>query len=266
MQLGCNGAQSNGAVDLRRRAAVADRAARFGQVLHRAGGAYGWASGPSATVRPVFRVVLPHIPTSTRIQGTTGKELVCFTNELLAEAGVTNGLHRMLLLNRRDELLSAEKERQANNGYIAAGGAVLRAAPPGAGSTWIRQNSGLQVCGSLPQLSLAHTLHTPFILWTGSRQTYGLAQTRKLGATFRLYDSQSSCCSFPHHLQSSLTSSCKFLLTSKYACRKPKALQRTRSPAQSPCPSMEEPCLNQSPLYQPQICIWWLSGLKASPW
>lgn len=40
------------------------------------------------------------------LQGTTGKELVALTDELLQSIDISNPLHRLQLLNRRDELMA----------------------------------------------------------------------------------------------------------------------------------------------------------------
>ena len=61
------------------------------------------------------------------------------------DAGISNALHRLQLINRRDELVLAEREKQANSGFIPAGGTVNRSSPSVAGPAWGRQNSGLQV-------------------------------------------------------------------------------------------------------------------------
>ena len=74
-------------------------------------------------------------------QGTTGKELLCLDDEMLAEVGVSSRLHRKQLLNRRDELVEAEKHLKST--YIPAAGAVHRSPLPSTPS-WGRQTSGLQ--------------------------------------------------------------------------------------------------------------------------
>ena len=39
------------------------------------------------------------------MQGTTGKDLLLLTPELLLEIDISNPLHRIQLINRRDELV-----------------------------------------------------------------------------------------------------------------------------------------------------------------
>ena len=75
------------------------------------------------------------------VQGTTGKELVCFSNELLVDVGICNPLHRMQLLNRRDEVLQKEN----SSGFIPALGSINRAPSAAANPLYARQPSGLQV-------------------------------------------------------------------------------------------------------------------------
>lgn len=65
------------------------------------------------------------------LQGTTGKELLKLTDDILAQIGVKNPLHRMQLINTRDDLL-AEQEQDA--AVLPAAAQVTGSSPRDAGS------------------------------------------------------------------------------------------------------------------------------------
>ena len=44
------------------------------------------------------------------LQGTTGKELMKLTDDILAQIGIKNPLHRMQLINTRDDLLAQQDQ------------------------------------------------------------------------------------------------------------------------------------------------------------
>lgn len=72
-------------------------------------------------------------------QGTTGKDFMCLTDDMLKEAGITNGMHRMMLLNRRNELLQftppGSPSIPANRMSTSAAPSCLPS-PPGSG-LWV---------------------------------------------------------------------------------------------------------------------------------
>ena len=47
------------------------------------------------------------------VQGTTGKDLVKLSEEILAQIGIKNPLHRMQLINTRDDLLAQQEQSNA---------------------------------------------------------------------------------------------------------------------------------------------------------
>ena len=47
------------------------------------------------------------------VQGTTGKELMKLTDDILAQIGIKNPLHRMQLINTRDDLIAQQQEDTA---------------------------------------------------------------------------------------------------------------------------------------------------------
>ena len=73
-------------------------------------------------------------------QGTTGKDFMCLTDDMLKEAGITNGMHRMMLLNRRNELLQATPPGSPPIPALRTSGSAAPsrlASPPGSG-LWVR--------------------------------------------------------------------------------------------------------------------------------
>ena len=47
------------------------------------------------------------------MQGTTGKELMKLTDDILTQIGIKNPLHRMQLINTRDDLLTQQDQDEA---------------------------------------------------------------------------------------------------------------------------------------------------------
>ncbi len=47
------------------------------------------------------------------VQGTTGKELMKLTDDILAQIGIKNPLHRMQLINTRDDLIAQQEQDTA---------------------------------------------------------------------------------------------------------------------------------------------------------
>ena len=54
-----------------------------------------------------------HSPYLTHAQGTTGKELMKLTDDILIQIGIKNPLHRMQLINTRDDLLAQQEQDTA---------------------------------------------------------------------------------------------------------------------------------------------------------
>lgn len=47
------------------------------------------------------------------VQGTTGKELMKLTDDILTQIGIKNPLHRMQLINTRDDLIAQQEQDTA---------------------------------------------------------------------------------------------------------------------------------------------------------
>lgn len=59
----------------------------------------------------------------SELQGTTGKELMQLDDEILAQIGIKNPLHRMQLINARNDLLAQQDQSSGStSGSPAASG------------------------------------------------------------------------------------------------------------------------------------------------
>lgn len=94
------------------------------------------ASLPASSLSGLVRVPQGFSPLSGSsrpiqvLQGTTGKELMKLTDDILTQIGIKNPLHRMQLVNTRDDLLAQQEQdtavSPARKPTPAAGNAPLR--------------------------------------------------------------------------------------------------------------------------------------------
>ena len=97
--------------------------------------------------------------TGNILQGTTGKELMKLTDDILSQIGIKNPLHRMQLINTRDDLLTQQQQDSPISPASQLMPAASSAPPHDAGSPTTESPSTSKT--SSPSPSFVVLMHSP---------------------------------------------------------------------------------------------------------